>query len=102
MRKTLYSAVTDHSYLMGGKTPFDFKFIPQLNTQFGKETDLSETQGNQSLDSKRTLERVFFAIFLLAIAFGVLVAYALFLFGGYVFNKVDGEAIWGQGLSLLQ
>jgi len=63
MRKTLYSAVTDHAYLIGGKTPFDFKFVPQLDTFFGKETDLSETQGNKKFDSKRHVERVFFRCF---------------------------------------
>ncbi|KAG4431768.1 hypothetical protein IFR05_012744 [Cadophora sp. M221] len=41
-RKTLYNAVTDHAHLSGGKGPFDFKFVPQLNTKFGKEVDLVE------------------------------------------------------------
>lgn len=98
MRKTLYSAVTDHSYLMGGKTPFDFKFVPQLATKFGKETDLSETQGNQSLNSKRVLEHVLFIVFLLAIVVGVLLSYALFLLGRYIFQNETVRIYYGQGM----
>lgn len=65
MRYNLYKAVTDHSYLMGGKTPFDFKFIPSVDRKFGKEVDLAETPPAKT-KLARPLENVFFAVFLMA------------------------------------
>lgn len=94
MRRNLYAAVTDHAYLMGDKSFFDFKYIPQLDVRFDNEIESSRYQNTRNINSMRVLERIFFAAFVLAVLIGVLVIGISWWVMGFALQKVDLSPSW--------
>ncbi|KAG9232759.1 hypothetical protein BJ875DRAFT_465899 [Amylocarpus encephaloides] len=77
-RKLLYAAVTDHRHLVGGAGLFDFKFVPQLDRKFGKDSGEIDAQGHSRW--WRPVEAVFLMALMIAGLVGCIMVAFVFKF----------------------